>query len=96
MTTVITMLCVCCAFIVSYIPRLILVSLDHITGNVPVWLYILHSYAYSINTITNPFIYTATNKKFRDFLKSMYLSKFGLSTRSFAALPATAETDPID
>ena len=63
---------ICCTFVLCYIPtfvKFILYNLGHETS---LFMYFFHSYALSLNSIVNPFIYLITNRHFRLFIKSCF------------------------
>jgi len=73
--TVITLSCICWAFILSYGPYLIFTVLFVILNlnfYPPEWLILITLYCPSINVVSNPIIYTATNSRFRKFVKSLF------------------------
>ena len=72
--TVNTILWICCTFILSYVPFVIIFLLDnsgqfHIKDHFKV----LATYSLTINTVANPLIYVVTNGKFRSFLTTHIL-----------------------
>ena len=69
--TVITISSICVCFVVSYCPyciNLILRCFDVKDQN---WFVVTKCYMLSFNTMANPFIYTMTNKPFRDYIKQV-------------------------
>ena len=63
---------ICCAFVFCYLPtfvKFILYNLGHETS---LFMYFFHSYALSLNSIVNPFIYLITNRHFRLFMKNFF------------------------
>ena len=67
MNTVISIGCICWAFILSYIPTVILYNMS----DPPEFMHLLKVYILSINTIANPIIYSISNASFRNYLKSI-------------------------
>lgn len=68
----VTILYICLAFVVSYIPAFINVLLTStLKVDVPTWFIMFAIYTKSINSLANPPIYCITNKRFRRFLKSI-------------------------
>ena len=68
-STVVTISCICWGFILSYGPLYITVCLEAAEVDYPDWVEIFKIYMNSINIILNPIIYTATNSRFRRFMK---------------------------
>jgi len=66
--SIITVNLICWAFLASYLPIFILLILKSTNVAVPGWFVLFQVYAKSIHVILNPFIYVATNKRFRDYI----------------------------
>ena len=64
---------ICAVFVVSYVPVLIRYMLYAVgRGNLmPIRYKLFARYAVSINLIANPFIYTMTQRRFKEFLQGM-------------------------
>ena len=66
--TIITILCVCWTFLLSYVPVLVGLVLRSLHTHLPPWYNILFNQVTSIDIVANPFIYTLTNSNFRLFM----------------------------
>ena len=71
-TAVITLLLVCWAFVLSYIPDYIIVLLDLFGNEYPNWFYTIQMYSYALNTIINPLIYSWKDPGFKKFLRGLF------------------------
>ena len=69
---VLTVMCICWAFILSWLPYLGLWICQFLKiSGVPQTYRLFAEHAITINAIINPFIYTATNNTFRVFLADL-------------------------
>eukprot|EP00116_Pleurobrachia_bachei_P006857 sb/3467119/ len=66
--TVITVNLICWAFLFSYTPIFIHIILKSTQTEVPPWFALFQVYAKSIHVVLNPFIYVATNRRFRRYV----------------------------
>lgn len=86
--SVVTVNLICWAFLVSYVPIFALIILKSSEVTVPVWFGLFQVYAKSVHVVLNPFIYVATNRKFRHFV----MCRMGL--REGPANPLREEAPP--
>ena len=63
---------ICCTFVLCYIPTFVKFLLYNLGNDTSIFLYLFHSYALSLNSIVNPFIYITTNQHFRTFVKNCF------------------------
>ena len=63
---------ICCTFVLCYIPTFVKFLLYNQGHETSIFLYLFHSYALSLNSIVNPFIYLTTNNHFRTFVKNCF------------------------
>ena len=63
---------ICCTFVLCYIPTFIKFVLYNMGYEISLFMYLFHSYALSLNSIVNPFIYLITNEHFRSFMKEFF------------------------
>ena len=68
--SIITVNLICWAFLVSYVPIFIMIVLKSSGQFVPIWFGLFQTYAKSVHVVINPFIYVATNSRFRHFVLS--------------------------
>ncbi|KAL5255567.1 hypothetical protein ACHWQZ_G010964 [Mnemiopsis leidyi] len=66
--SIITVNLICWAFLVSYVPIFVMIVLKSTGQYVPLWFGLFQTYAKSVHVIINPFIYVATNSRFRHFV----------------------------
>ena len=93
MNTIITISCVCWAFIISYIPTFIVVVMKTIDPYlIPRWFEIIQLYGLSINTTVNFFIYIKTNKRFQNFVKCLWGKKGVVNVRGSVSDDAGRKT----
>ena len=85
--TVITISSICVCFIVSYSPYCINLILRCFKVDDQNWFVVTKCYMLSFNTMANPFIYTMTNKPFRDYIKQViwHFTHTGHFTRTHTA-----------
>ena len=67
--TVTTISLICWAFIGSYIPIFVRMILNSLGYRIPIWFLHFQVYCKSIHVILNPFIYVATNARFRRYIR---------------------------
>ena len=65
---VVTVSLICWALLVSYIPIFILIILKTTSTPIPSWFNLFQVYAKGFHVVLNPFIYVATNARFRNFV----------------------------
>lgn len=63
----------CWVYIVSYIPSAMFVVLYLAGCEMPVWAYITTQYALGLNVIANPVVYTMTNRRFAEFIRTLFV-----------------------
>jgi hypothetical protein len=68
--SIITVNLICWAFLVSYVPIFVMIVLKSSGRTVPIWFGLFQTYAKSVHVVINPFIYVATNTRFRHFVLS--------------------------
>jgi len=73
--SIITVNLICWAFLVSYAPIFVMIILKSSGQSVPIWFGLFQTYAKSVHVIINPFIYVATNSRFRHFVLNMLRHK---------------------
>lgn len=73
--TVLMLTLICCTFVLCYIPTLVKFVFYTRGYKIAQWFYLFHNYMLSLNSIVNPFIYLATNAKFRNHIRNMFLCK---------------------
>ena len=71
-TTVVTISCICWCFVLSYLPGIVSHILRAFDVIIPVWFNMLRIHSLSLNVVSNPFVYTLTNARFRTFLKRFF------------------------
>ena len=68
---VLTISLICWVYIASVTPIAVVTILKFIVG-VPGWAVVFSQYAIALNVIANPVIYTMTNRRFANFVKSLF------------------------
>ena len=69
---VITLLYICAAFVLSYVPYISVLVLKSLNVSIPMWVDLLQPYFTSINSTVNPVIFLFNNTAFRNFLKRKF------------------------
>ena len=90
--TLLTVNLICWALLISYLPVFILIILKSTGTAVPNWFTLFQIYAKSIHVVLNPFIYVATNARFRRYVSQLFVSERYLLT---ASSPRTPGRDPV-
>ena len=78
---VITVSSICWIFNVSYIPTFVRMVMD-----TPSWFTYFAVYALSVSVVGNPIIYTATNNRFRCFVKTIIVVNWRKLSRNTVAV----------
>ena len=83
--TVVTVTLICWALLVSYLPIIVVIVLKSTGTAIPNWFILFQVYAKGFHVVLNPFIYVATNQRFRSHvargLRLRSLNGFGRPSR---------------
>ena len=66
---VVTLVYICGAFVVSYLPYVTTLVLKSLNVAIPIWVDLLQPYFTSINSTANPIIFLFNNTAFRSYLR---------------------------
>ena len=82
---ILTLTAISTMFVISYMLIIVKNTMFLLGYSIPDWIVVTWPYLLSINVMMNPVIYALMNRKFKKFLKDVFLGRYGGNAVSTAS-----------